>query len=87
MSQNKRKILVARDSMLNNIHEKGLPKQHTVKITNFPGAATETILEKLENLLKSKLDVLIVHDGTNDLPKNINSLNNLRKVHRNYLEI
>ena len=84
MSQNKRKILVARDSMLNNIHEKGLSKQHTVKITNFPGAATKTVVEKLENLLKSKLDV---HDGTNDLPKNINCLNNLREVHRNYLEI
>ena len=79
--------MVARDSILNNIHEKGLSKQHTVKITNFLGATTERILEKLENLLKSKPDVLIVHDGTNDLPKNINSLNNLRKVYRNYLEI
>ena len=86
-SQLKRKILVARDSTLNSIHERGTSKQHTVKIKIFSGATTEGILEKLENLLESKADVLIVHSGTNNLPKNISPLNNLRKVHRKYLEL
>ena len=45
-SQMKWKILVAGDSMLNNIHKRGLSKQHTVKVKNFPGTTTETILEK-----------------------------------------
>ena len=86
-SQIKPKILVAGDSMLSNIHEKGLLKQPTVKVKNFPAATTEIILEKLENLLESKPDLLIVHAGTNDLPKNINLLSNLRKVHRECLEL
>ena len=73
--------------MLNNIHERGLSKQYTVKVKNFPGAITETILEKFEKLLESKPDMLIVRGGTNDLPANINPLNNLRKVHRKCLEL
>ena len=69
-----RKILVAGNSMLNNIHERGLSKQHTVKAKN---ATTEISLEKSENLLESKQNALKVHAGINDLPKNINPLNNL----------
>ena len=41
-SQIKPKILVAGDSILNNVQERGLSKQHTVKVKNFPGATTET---------------------------------------------
>ena len=55
--------------MLNNIHERGLSKQYTVKVKNFPRATTEIILETLEKLLQSKPDMLIVHVGTNDLPR------------------
>ena len=73
--------------MLNNIHERGLSKHHAEKVKSFPGATTETILEKMENLLESKPDVLILHADINDLPKNINPLNNLRKVHRKCLEL
>ena len=54
---------------------------------NFPGAKTETILEKMENLRKSKPDVLILYAGTNDLLKNISPLNNLRKVYQECLEL
>ena len=80
-SQIKRKILVAGDSILNNIHEKRVSKQHTVKVKHFPDATKETIFEKMVDLLESQPDVLILHAGTNHLPKNLNSLNNLRKVH------
>ena len=57
--------------MLNNIHERGLSKQHTLKVKKNSGERTEIILEKLVNFLESKADELIVHAGTNDLPKNI----------------
>ena len=46
--------------MLNNIHERGLSKQNTVKVKNFPGGKT------LDNLLESKPDELTLHTGTND---------------------
>ena len=50
--------------MLSNIQERGISKQHPVKVKKFSGTATEIILEKLENLLESKSDMLIVHADT-----------------------
>ena len=85
--QAKRKIVVAGDSMLNNIHERGLSKQHTIKLKDFPGATAKTILEKLEKLPESKPDMLIVHSVPNNLLKNINLLTNCRRVHRKCLEL
>ena len=35
----------------------------------------------MENLLESKLDVLIAHADTYDISKNTDSLNNLREVY------
>ena len=65
--------------MLNGIHEKGLSKNHTVKINNFSGGASETVLENIDETLKSKPD-LIVHVGTNDLTNGINLLNQAKKI-------
>ena len=47
-NQIKRKILVAGDSMFNNIYERGLSKHHTVRVKYFLGATTEKILDKVE---------------------------------------
>lgn len=57
------------------------------KSKNFAGITTETISEILENLLKSKPDVLIVNVSTNDFPKDINLLNDSRKIHQKCLEL
>ena len=72
---------------MNNIHEKRVSKQHTVKVKHFPDATKETIFEKMVDLLESQPDVLILHAGTNHLPKNLNPLNNLRKVHWKCLQL
>ena len=40
-----------RDSMLNNIRNHGLFKQHSIKIKNFPGATTERINEEIDDIL------------------------------------
>ena len=73
--------------MLNYIYKRWFLKQHIVKVKNTSGATTELSWKKLKNLLESKPDVLIVHAGTNDLPKNISPLNNLRKAHRKCPEL
>ena len=82
-----KKLDVEGDLMLNNINERGLSKKHSVKVKNFAGITTETILEILENLLKSNPDVLIVNVSTNDLPKDINLLNSSRKIYQKCLEL
>ena len=73
----KRKIIIVGDSLLNGIHEKGLSKNHSVKVNNIPGETSDTILDKLDDFLKNKPDGLIVHAGTNNITKGKNLLNNV----------
>ena len=63
----KRKIIIVGDSLLNGINEKGLSKNHSVKVNNIPGGKSDFILDKLDDFLKNKPDGLIVHAGTNDI--------------------
>ena len=76
----KRKIIIVGDSLLNGIHEKGLSKNHSVKVNNIPGGTSDAILDKLDDFLKNKPDGLIVYAGTNDITKGKNLLNNVKKI-------
>ena len=78
--EQKKRVVITGDSMLNGIHEKVLSKNHTVKINNFSGGTSETVLENIDETLKSKSDCLIVHVGTNDLTNGINLLNQAKKI-------
>ena len=66
--------------MLNGINELGLSKHQNVKIQNFPGGTTETILEEVETLVTEKPDCIIIHAGTNDITNGINSINSVEKI-------
>ena len=66
--------------MLNGIHEGGLSKQQQVKIQNLPGGTSEIILDEVDTLVADKPDCIIVHAGTNDITKGINSLNSVKKI-------
>ena len=68
---------MTRDSMLNGVNEKGLSKSHNVKVKNYPGATSDDILDKIDNLLKVKPDCLLVNVETNDLKNNVNLLNSV----------
>ena len=76
----KKKIVLTGDSMGNGISKKDLSVNHKVKIVNFPGGASEKILEKLNDIIKEQPDDLIVHVGTNDLTNNVNLLTNVKKI-------
>ena len=39
-----KKLFMVGDSVLNNISERGISKQHSVKVRNFPGATTKNKL-------------------------------------------
>ena len=76
----KKKVIVTGDSLLNGISERGLSKPHKVNVQNFPGGTSETILEELDTLVASKIYCIIIHAGTNDLTNGINSLNSVKKI-------
>ena len=68
------------DSILNSMNEKGLSKSHNVNVKSYPGATSEDILDKINNLLKVKPDCLLVHVGTNDLTNNVDLLISVKKM-------
>ena len=74
------KVVVTCDSMVNGVNDKGLSKSYNVKVKNCPGATSEDILDKIDDLLKVKPDCLLVHVGTNDLTNNVNLLNSVKKM-------
>ena len=65
---------------MHGINEKGLSKNHSVKESNIPGGASDVILDRLGDFFKNKPDGVIVHADTNDITKEKNLLNNLKKV-------
>ena len=73
--EQKKKVFITGDSMMNGIHEKGMSKNYRVKVNNFPGGTSATILENIDQLVKTKPDCLIVHAETNGLTNGTNLLN------------
>ena len=83
-STKKPAVIINGDLLLDGRDEKGikkLSKNNRVKIKNFPVGTSETNLEEVEELVKSKPDTHIVHAETNDLTKRINVLNDVRKIY------
>ena len=59
----KRKVIVVGDSLLSGI------KDFNVKVTNIPGATSETVLDKIDESVKCKPNSLMVYTGTKDLKR------------------
>ena len=45
-----KKYFITGDSILNGIHRKGLSKNHHLKVNNFPGCTSETILWNIDDV-------------------------------------
>ena len=44
----KERVVITGDSMLNGIHEKGMTQSYRVKVNNFPGGVSATILKNID---------------------------------------
>ena len=85
-AQEKKKIVLTGNSIVNGISEKGLSVNQEVKTVNFSGGTSGKLLEKPDDIIKEKPDDLIVHVGTNDITNNVNvkksSIKFLKNHHR-----
>ena len=85
-AQEKKKVVLTGNSIVNGISEKGLSVNQEVKTVNFSGGTSGKILEKPDDIIKEKPDDLIVHVGTNDITNNVNvkksSIKFLKNHHR-----
>ena len=85
-AQEKKKVVLTGNSIVNGISEKGLSVNQEVKTVNFSGGTSGKLLEKPDDIIKEKPDDLIVHVGTNDITNNVNvkksSIKFLKNHHR-----
>ena len=85
-AQEKKKVVLTGNSIVNGISEKGLSVNQEVKTVNFSDGTSGKILEKPDDIIKEKPDDLIVHVGTNDITNNVNvkksSIKFLKNHHR-----
>ena len=73
-------VVIIGDSMLNNVNSCGLSKSKKVEVSNFLGATSTDIFNKMDDILEDKPQSLIVHVGTKDLTNDANLLNNVKEI-------
>ena len=51
--EQKKRVAITGDFMVNGTHEKGMCKNHRIKVNSFPGDTSATILENIDHLIKA----------------------------------
>ena len=72
----RRHIFIIGDSMEKHINGPGISKN--VQVKTHPGATTDDIIGYTKPIIRQKPDIVIVHSGTNDLTKDVNTMNRVR---------
>ena len=73
----KKSIFLLGDSIVNGIKDRGLSKQHNVKVRAQPGATTQDMEDHIKPLLRKEPDMVILHCGTNDLTNEVDTISHL----------
>ena len=78
-SQKNENIVIIGDSMINGLNAKGF-KDRKVLIKAHPGATTEDLIHYIKPVVNKKPNKIIIHCGTNDIPKDIKSIDNYKQI-------
>ncbi len=77
----KKNVFIVGDSLVNGINERGLAKQHDeIVIKAHGGATTRDMVDYIKPVLRKKPDVIILHTGTNDLTKGVDTISQLEEI-------
>ena len=80
-NKNSRKhVFIISDAMVKHINGPGISKNDQVQVKTHPGATTGDIIDYIKPTIRQKPDIVIVHSGKNDLTKDVNIINRVRKV-------
>ena len=75
-----RNICIIGDSMVKQITGPGISKNGQVQVKTHAGATAEDIIDYIKPTIRQKPDIVIIHSGTNDLIKDVNTMSRVRKV-------
>ncbi len=80
-------VVIVGESMLNNIAANGLNRNHNVRVEAHSGASMEDMLDYIKPPARRKPDVVVLHCGTNDFTKGVNTIPALKEVIKEIKEI
>ena len=66
--------------MVKGLNEYGLSKNQNVKVQGFSGYTIEDMLDIVKPAARRKPDAIITHTGTNDITRDINTMENIRRI-------
>ena len=77
---NKKKVIVVGDSVTKFLRSDELStSERLVTVMKHPGCSTEDMADYIKSIARKKPDTILLHVGTNDLTKGINTMKNVRK--------
>ena len=77
---NKKKVIVVDNSITNVLRTDELPtSERSFIVMKHPGCSTEDMIVGINSIARKKPDTILLHGGTNDLTKGINTMKNIRK--------
>ena len=77
----RKKITVTGDSMVKFLQSDEMPSvNNAVNIMKHPGSTTDYMVDYVRPVTRKKPDVIIMHVGTNDLTKEVNTMSKVRKI-------
>ena len=77
---NKKKVIVAGDSKTKFLRSDELStSERSVTVMKHPECSTEDVIGYIKPIARKKPDNILLHVGTNDLAKGINTMKNIRK--------
>ena len=66
--------------MIKHVNGREVSRDDSIKIRCNPGATTDDIIDYVRPSARKKLDMIIIHTGTNDIQNKVNVLQKVRKV-------
>ena len=77
----RKKITVIGDSMVKFLRSDEMSSvNNAVNIMKHPGSTTDDMVDYVRPVTRKKPDVIIMHVGTNDLTKGVNTMSKVRKI-------
>ena len=66
-TKERKNVFIIGDSMIKGLAERGISKNHNVKVRPQPGCTTEDIEDHIKPTIRKNPDAIIIHSGTNDV--------------------
>ena len=66
--------------MLKYVNSRDISRSHAVKDRPNPGASTHNWMYYMKPAMRKKLNILVIHTGTNDIQQEINTMKMVKKL-------